>query len=49
MVGPNIKNIQLDKFVPAKVVNFKYSLTQVMYKGKPVIVEGGLTLTVGTF
>lgn len=36
------KNFQLDKHVPAKVSDFlKISLTQVTYKGKPVIVEGG--------
>lgn len=36
------KNIQLDKFVPEKVGEFlNIPVTQVMYKGKPVIVEGG--------
>jgi agmatine deiminase len=36
------KNYQLDKFVPSKVAEFiDIPLTQVMYKGKPVIVEGG--------
>jgi len=36
------KNINLDKHVPAKVSEFlKLPLTQVTYKGKPVIVEGG--------
>ncbi|OHT43528.1 agmatine deiminase family protein [Flavobacterium tructae] len=36
------KNYQLDKFVPAKIADFiDVPLTQVMYKGKPVIVEGG--------
>lgn len=36
------KNIQLDKFVPAKVGEFlNLPVTQVTYKGKPVIVEGG--------
>ena len=36
------KNFQLDKHVPAKVSDFlKIPLTQVTYKGKPVIVEGG--------
>ncbi|UQD56851.1 agmatine/peptidylarginine deiminase [Flavobacterium sp. K5-23] len=36
------KNFQLDKHVPATVANFlDVPLTQVMYKGKPVIVEGG--------
>ncbi|MEN2488305.1 agmatine deiminase family protein [Flavobacterium sp. B11] len=36
------KNYQLDKFVPVKVADFiDVPLTQVMYKGKPVIVEGG--------
>ena len=36
------KNIQLDKFVPGKVAEFlNIPLTQVFYKGKPVIVEGG--------
>jgi agmatine deiminase len=35
-------NYQLDKHVPEKVSNFlNISLTQVMYQGKPVIVEGG--------
>ncbi|KIQ22328.1 agmatine deiminase [Flavobacterium sp. MEB061] len=36
------KNYQLDKFVPSKIADFiEVPLTQVMYKGKPVIVEGG--------
>jgi agmatine deiminase len=36
------KNFQLDKHVPDTVGNFlKIPVTQVMYKGKPVIVEGG--------
>jgi agmatine deiminase len=36
------KNYQLDKHVPSKVANYlKLPLTQVIYKGKPVIVEGG--------
>jgi agmatine deiminase len=36
------KNFQLDKHLPAAVANFlDMPLTQVMYKGKPVIVEGG--------
>ncbi|PRZ21611.1 agmatine deiminase family protein [Flavobacterium granuli] len=36
------KNYQLDKHVPAKVADvLNIPLTQVMYKGKPVIVEGG--------
>ena len=36
------KNFQLDKHVPNKVADFlKTPLTQVKYKGKPVIVEGG--------
>lgn len=36
------KNYQLDRGVPAKVANFlKTPLTQVTYKGKPVILEGG--------
>ncbi|MGB4399731.1 MAG: agmatine deiminase family protein [Daejeonella sp.] len=36
------KNFQLDKYVPAKVAAaLKVPLTQVMYKGKPVILEGG--------
>tara|TARA_R110000868_G_scaffold193786_3_gene438994 strand:+ start:658 stop:1698 length:1041 start_codon:yes stop_codon:yes gene_type:complete len=36
------KNYQLDKHVPERVANFlDMPLTQVMYKGKPVIVEGG--------
>ncbi len=36
------KNYQLDKHVPAKVADaLQIPLTQVTYKGKPVIVEGG--------
>jgi len=36
------KNYLLDKHVPSKVADFlDIPLTQVMYKGKPVIVEGG--------
>jgi len=36
------KNYMLDKHVPAKVAQFlDIPLTQVIYKGKPVIVEGG--------
>ena len=36
------KNHQLDKHVPARIAaELKMPLTQVMYKGKPVIVEGG--------
>ncbi len=36
------KNFQLDKHVPSKVANhLKISLTQVVYKGKPVVLEGG--------
>ncbi|KLT69686.1 agmatine/peptidylarginine deiminase [Flavobacterium sp. ABG] len=36
------KNHQLDKHVPSKVADFiEVPVTQVMYKGKPVIVEGG--------
>jgi agmatine deiminase len=36
------KNIQLDKFIPEKVSGFlNIPLTQVVYKGKPVILEGG--------
>jgi agmatine deiminase len=36
------KNIQLDKYVPTQVAkHLDIPLTQVMYKGKPVIVEGG--------
>ena len=36
------KNINLDKKVPAKVGKFlDIPITQVLYKGKPVIVEGG--------
>ena len=36
------KNFQLDRNVPAKVSNFlNLPLTQVSYKGKPVILEGG--------
>jgi agmatine deiminase len=42
------KNFQLDKHVPAAVANFlDMPLTQVMYKGKPVIVEGGAIETNG--
>ncbi len=42
------KNIQLDKFVPAKVGEFlNIPVTQVLYKGKPVIVEGGAIDTNG--
>ncbi|SDX08887.1 agmatine deiminase family protein [Flavobacterium degerlachei] len=42
------KNYQLDKHVPATVANFlDMPLTQVMYKGKPVIVEGGAIDTNG--
>ena len=36
------KNYQLDKYVPSKIADFlDVPLTQVIYKGKPVIVEGG--------
>jgi len=36
------KNYQLDKFVPSTIADFiNVPLTQVTYKGKPVIVEGG--------
>ncbi|SKB81875.1 agmatine deiminase family protein [Daejeonella lutea] len=36
------KNFQLDKHIPAKLAEFlKVPLTQVVYKGKPVILEGG--------
>jgi agmatine deiminase len=36
------KNIQLDKHIPEKISDFlNVPLTQVVYKGKPVIVEGG--------
>ncbi len=36
------KNINLDKLVPSKVAEFlNLPLSQVLYKGKPVIVEGG--------
>lgn len=36
------KNYQLDKHVPARVADFlKLPLTQVIYRGKPVILEGG--------
>lgn len=36
------KNYQLDKHVPKKVADFlKVPLTQVVHKGKPVILEGG--------
>ena len=42
------KNIQLDKFVPAKVGEFlNITITQVLYNGKPVIVEGGAIDTNG--
>ncbi len=42
------KNIHLDKLVPAKVADFfSLLLTQVTYKGKPVIVEGGAIETNG--
>ncbi|RTY84891.1 agmatine deiminase family protein [Flavobacterium sp. ZB4P23] len=42
------KNIQLDKFVPAKVGEFlNIPITQVLYKGKPVILEGGAIDTNG--
>ena len=35
-------NFQLDKLVPSKVANhLNMPLTQVMYKGKPVVLEGG--------
>ncbi len=35
-------NINLDKLVPAKVSDFlQLPLSQVLYKGKPVIIEGG--------
>ena len=36
------KNYKLDKYVPEKVSDFlNMPLTQVLYKGKPVILEGG--------
>ncbi len=42
------KNIHLDKHVPAKVGKFlNIPITQVVYKGKPVIVEGGAIETNG--
>nr|WP_315183106.1 agmatine deiminase family protein [uncultured Flavobacterium sp.] len=42
------RNIQLDKFVPAKVGEFlNIPVTSVLYKGKPVIVEGGAIDTNG--
>ena len=42
------KNIQLDKHVPATVGEFlNIPVTQVMYNGKPVIVEGGAIDTNG--
>ena len=42
------KNIQLDKFIPAKVGKFLNILvTQVTYKGKQVIIEGGAIDTNG--
>jgi agmatine deiminase len=42
------KNIQLDKFVPIKVGEFlNIPVKSVLYKGKPVIVEGGAIDTNG--
>ena len=42
------KNIQLDKHIPEKISDFlNVPLTQVVYKGKPVIVEGGAIDTNG--
>jgi agmatine deiminase len=42
------KNFQLDKFVPSKVAEaLELPLTQVIYNGKPVIVEGGAIETNG--
>ena len=42
------KNFQLDKFVPSKVAEaLKLTLTQVIYNGKPVILEGGAIETNG--
>ncbi len=42
------KNINLDKHVPAKVSEFlNLPVTQVLYNGKPVIVEGGAIDTNG--
>ena len=42
------KNIQLDKHVPAIVGDFlNIPVTQVIYKGKPVVVEGGAIDTNG--
>ena len=42
------KNFKLDKHVPSKVSDFlKIALTQVEYKGKPVILEGGAIDTNG--
>jgi agmatine deiminase len=42
------KNIQLDKLVPSKVGDFlNIPISQVIYKGKPVIVEGGAIDTNG--
>ena len=42
------KNFQLDKFVPSKVAEaLNLPITQVTYKGKPVIVEGGAIETNG--
>ncbi len=36
------KNYRLDRGIPIKVANYlKVPLTQVMYKGKPVVLEGG--------
>lgn len=42
------KNIKLDKLVPSKVADFlNIPVNQVIYKGKPVIVEGGAIDTNG--
>jgi agmatine deiminase len=42
------KNIQRDKLVPSKLSEFlNLPLTQVIYKGKPVVVEGGAIDTNG--
>ena len=42
------KNIQLDRLVPSKVGDFlNIPISQVIYKGKPVIVEGGAIDTNG--
>jgi agmatine deiminase len=43
------KNYQLDKHIPARIAaELNMPMTQVMYKGKPVIVEGGAIDVNGT-